>query len=158
MKMLPFKKVLCPTDFSEPSYEALKRAQELALHFSAELCLVHAVDPIPIISAAAAPMSTGASAPRFNIPLYQQELKEMAEKRLQEVIDKKISKELKVRSMVEHGKAAEEIIRVAEEEKVDLIVIATHGETGFRQLVFGSVAEKVVQHASCPVLTIWTPR
>ena len=49
--MLPFKKILHPTDFSEPSYEALKAANELALHFSAELCLVHVVSPIPIAEA-----------------------------------------------------------------------------------------------------------
>jgi nucleotide-binding universal stress UspA family protein len=50
--------------------------------------------------------------------------------------------------------AAHEIVRLANEHAVDLIVIATHGETGWRRLVFGSVAEKVVRLAECPVLTI----
>ena len=45
-------------------------------------------------------------------------------------------------------------MKIAEKEKVDLVVISTHGETGFRHLIFGSVAEKVVRHAQCPVLTI----
>ena len=55
---------------------------------------------------------------------------------------------------VTHGYAAEEIIRAAEAEKADMIVIATHGGTGWQHLIFGSVAEKVVRLASCPVLTI----
>jgi len=55
------------------------------------------------------------------------------------------------------GEAAPEILRIAAAEHVDLIVIASHGETGWHRLVFGSVAEKVVQHAPCPVLTITAP-
>jgi nucleotide-binding universal stress UspA family protein len=55
------------------------------------------------------------------------------------------------------GEAAPEILRMAQKEQVDLIVIATHGLTGWRRLVFGSVAEKVVRQASCPVLTIVAP-
>jgi nucleotide-binding universal stress UspA family protein len=60
--------------------------------------------------------------------------------------------------MVGHGDAAGEIVLIAEKEHVDLIVIATHGWTGLRHLVFGSVAEKVVRLAPCPVLTIRAPR
>jgi universal stress protein A len=55
------------------------------------------------------------------------------------------------------GRAAEEILRIAAAEHMDLIVIASHGESGWRRLVFGSVAEKVVRHAPCPVLTIMAP-
>ena len=55
------------------------------------------------------------------------------------------------------GEAAPEILRIAQEEHVDLIVIASHGETGWRRLVHGSVAEKIVRQAPCPVLTIMAP-
>ncbi len=58
-----------------------------------------------------------------------------------------------VRTIIGHGDAATEIVRIAEKEHADLIVISTHGMTGFRHLVFGSVAEKVVRLAKCPVLT-----
>jgi nucleotide-binding universal stress UspA family protein len=68
-----------------------------------------------------------------------------------------VPKELHVRQIVALGEAADEIIRISEETKADLVVIATHGQTGWRRLVFGSVAEKVVRLAPCPVLTIRAP-
>ncbi|HUV14514.1 MAG TPA: universal stress protein, partial [Acidobacteriota bacterium] len=64
---------------------------------------------------------------------------------------------VKSRTMVSYGDPAKEIVRIAEEESVDLIVIATHGLTGWQHLVFGSVAEKVVRTAKCPVLTVRCP-
>ena len=152
--MLPFKKILCPTDFSQPSYESLKVAEEMALHFSSELYLIHVLAPIPVITAATTPMSAGAPTTSFDVVLYEKELKSSAEKKLEEVTDQRFSKELKTQSFLAYGKAADEIVRIAEKEKLDLIVISTHGETGFRHLIFGSVAEKVVRHAQCPVLTI----
>jgi nucleotide-binding universal stress UspA family protein len=155
--MLPFKKILCPTDFSEPSYEALKAANELALHFSSELYLVHVVAPIPRLSALEAPEVPGGPYD-FNIPLHLEKLEEEANTRLNQVVKEKISKEVQVRSMVVHGRAADEIVRVAEKEKVDLIVIATHGETGWQHFFSGSVTEKVVRIATHPVLTIRAPR
>lgn len=145
--MLPFKKILCPTDFSEPSYEALRLANQLALSFSAKLCLVHVVAPVPVLQAPAAPST-------FNIPAYQQELVESSERSLQKLVKESVAEELEARPIVAYGDEASEIVRIAGEEEVDLIVIATHGHTGFRHLIFGSVAEKVVRLAPCPVLTI----
>lgn len=152
--MLPFKKILCPTDFSKPSYEALKMANELALKFGARLYLLHVTAPVPIITATGTPMTAGIGPSEFNVPFYQQELKTSAEEKLRELIKRKISKKLKVQPLVMHGNAADEIVRTAKKEKIGLIVIATHGETGFRHFIFGSVAEKVVRLAPCPVLTI----
>jgi nucleotide-binding universal stress UspA family protein len=149
MTMLPVKKILCPTDFSEPSYEALAAANELALHFAAELYVVHVVGLVPVASPA--PVD-------FNVPLYQGELEASARKMLQEVIEQKVSNELKVHSIVVLGEAADNIVAITEEEDIDLIVIATHGRTGWRRLIFGSVAEKVIRLAPRPVLTIRAPR
>jgi len=73
--MLPLKKIVCPTDFSEPSFEALQAAVELARHFSAELIVVHVVQPIPVV--AAEHMSPAA----FNVPAYQAEM-ELSSRRL----------------------------------------------------------------------------
>jgi universal stress protein A len=61
---------------------------------------------------------------------------------------------IRSRSVIATGDAADEIVRVANDEAADLIVIATHGLTGWRHLVFGSVAEKVIRHADCPVLVV----
>jgi universal stress protein A len=152
--MLPFKKVLCPTDFSQHSYEALKVANELALKFGARLYLLHVIAPVPIITATGTPMTAGIGPSEFNVPFYQQELKTSAVRKLRELVKRRIPKKLKVQSIVVHGNAADEIVRTAKKEKIGLIVIATHGETGFRHFIFGSVAEKVVRLAPCPVLTI----
>jgi universal stress protein A len=144
--MIPFRKILAPTDFSDPSYGALKSANELALHFGSKLYVVHVVPLIPVT-----PTTTDPAA--FNIPLYQQGLQISYEKLLNEVVDKWVSNKLSVQPKVLHGDAAHEIVRIADEEKIDLIVISTHGETGLSHLIFGSVAEKVVRLAPCPVLT-----
>lgn len=145
--MLPIRKILCPTDFSEPSYEAIKIAGELAYHFGAELCLLHVVPPVPVL-----PMGDGPSA--FDVSLYEQELETASKRTLSEIINHLEWDELRGRLIVLRGNAADEIIRTAREENADLIVIATQGRTGLDRLLFGSVAEKVVRLARCPVLTV----
>jgi nucleotide-binding universal stress UspA family protein/phage host-nuclease inhibitor protein Gam len=147
--MLPFKKILCPTDFSEPSYEAIKAAGELAYHFGSELCIVHVITPVPIL-----PMPMGPEPSAFNVSLYEQELEASSKRSLEEVVNQLESKELKTRLIALRGNPADEIVRTADEENVDLIVIATRGRTGLDRLIFGSVTEKVVRLAKCPVLTV----
>lgn len=148
--MLPLKKILCPTDFSEPSCEAIKEASELALHFASELILIHVVTPIPII-----PVSPGSTV--INLPSYQQELEVYAKNMLRDLVEEKVPKKVQARTEVILGDPANEIVRMADDEKVDVIVIATHGLSGWRRLVFGSVAEKVIRVAHCPVLSIRIP-
>ena len=93
----------------------------------------------------------------FDLPLYQQKLAIHAEKVLKELVSHQVAPEVQTRDLVTTGEAALEILRIAHQEHVDLIVIASHGLTGWRRLVFGSVAEKVVRQATCPVLTIVAP-
>lgn len=151
--MLPFQKILCPTDFSEPALTALKRAEELARHFGAEIIVAHVIPPVPGPHSFPDPQANF----NFDLPLYQQELAIHAEKVLKELVSHQVSPEVRTRDLVTTGEAAPEILRVARQEHVDLIVIASHGLTGWRRLVFGSVAEKVVRQAPCPVLTIMAP-
>jgi nucleotide-binding universal stress UspA family protein len=146
--MLPFKKILCPTDFGEPSYEAIKAAGELAYHFGSELHIVHVIAPVPII-----PVPIGPEPSAFNVTLYEQELEASSKRALEEVVNQLESKEVKTRLIALRGDPADEIVRTADEENIDLIVIATRGRTGLDRLIFGSVAEKVVRLAKCPVLT-----
>ncbi|MBN1103127.1 MAG: universal stress protein [Deltaproteobacteria bacterium] len=152
--MLPIKNILCPTDLSDPSFEALEAACELALHFSSMLIVIHVVPPIPPVTAD--PMSPGT----FNVPPYQQqmELSESAKKVIEERIQQRVPEKVPVHIMVVMGDPADQIVTTAEDEKADLIVIATRGQTGLKRLVFGSVAEKVVRLAAQPVLTIRGPR
>ncbi|HUU39430.1 MAG TPA: universal stress protein [Desulfatiglandales bacterium] len=153
--MLPIKKILFPTDFSEPSYEALKAADELASHFSAELVLIHVVSPVPMYPTPMTP-SDFTSSIGF-VTSYQQEMEVYAKESLDQVVQERVSKGIKSRTRVCLGDAADEIVGTATDENADLIVIATHGLTGWRRFMFGSVAEKVVRLAQCPVLTIREP-
>lgn len=145
--MLPLRKILCPTDFSEPSYKALEAANDLALHFSAALILVYVVPLVIDI-----PTSVD-----FYIPSDIQTAQARAEKALGEVVEKRISEKVKKRTQVVIGDPGDEIVKTAADVNADIIVIATHGLTGWRRLIFGSVAEKVVRLAQCPVLTIQSP-
>lgn len=147
--MLPFKKILWPTDFSEPSLKALEAAEEMARHFFAELHLVHVVPPVPVVIG----QNPGAPTP-FSPEKYEQQLAEAGQHSLKKLSEEKVWEDLKVQHHVARGQPADEIVRVAEEVGADLIVIATHGTTGWRRLVFGSVAGKVVQAADCCVMTI----
>lgn len=144
--MLPIKLILCPTDFSGPACTCVRTASELSEHFGAELLLVNVVPALPNL-----PPDPNYV---FKIPEYEKYLHADAEKHLHEVRQRLVGKNVKVRTQVGHGSAAEEIVLIAKTEGVDLIVISTHGSTGLERWVFGSVAEKVVRLAECPVLTV----
>jgi nucleotide-binding universal stress UspA family protein len=145
--MLPVKKILCPTDFSEPSSEAMKVASEMAAHFESELLLLHVVVPLSVSPEVMV-------MPPVTVPVSGQELEASAKQSLEEIVSRLRSEGLRARFLLLRGNAADEIIRAAEEEQVDQIVIATRGRTGLNRIIFGSVAEKVVRSAKCPVLTI----
>lgn len=146
--MLKMKKILWPTDFSEPSYEAFKVAKEMALQFKAELYLVHVVTPLPPF--APAPKDR----PRFNVSAYVKNLRLSAEESLQEIIDKKVGNTLKAHPIVLQGDAAVQIARVAHKEKVDLIVTSSHGTTGWQRFLLGSVTEKLARISTVPIQII----
>lgn len=154
MPMLPFKKILWPTDFSEPSYRALKAADELASHFSAQLMLLHVIPPVP----GQPPYPDPPVASSITEPLYQQTIALEAEDLLEDLVAQMVGKQVQALTLVVTGDPAEEILRVAREKQADLIIIATHGRTGWRRLAFGSVAEQVVRHSPCPALTIVAPQ
>ena len=82
----------------------------------------------------------------------------LLEKTLKDLTQKKMLKNIPVRTLVISGKPAYEIVNLAAEEKADIIVIATHGESGWQKFLFGSVTEKVIRMAACPVLTIQQPK
>jgi len=148
--MLPIKKICCPTDFSDPSQEALKSACEMAAHFGAELILVHVVTPIPVIPIHDDPTS-------FNLPLYEKEMEQSALKALTKIQQEKVPQNIRSRMTVIQGDPATQIVSLADTENMDLIIIATHGFTGWRKFMFGSVTEKVIRFANCPVLSIRVP-
>jgi nucleotide-binding universal stress UspA family protein len=149
--MFPFRRILVTTDFSEVSLQALPMAVEIAAHFNAELLLVHVL-PVDTSTPWDIPPYADFGLASLPLPEYETQVRQEVERRLAIVAAKQVQG-VKVRTLVGRGDAAAEIGRMATEENADLIVLATHGWTGWRHLVFGSVAEKVLREAPCPVLS-----
>jgi len=145
--VVSFSKILWPTDFSDASRKALPMVNSLAEQFSATVDVLHVLSPAP-------PMASMSGHAALTITEYNNSLEEWARTNVKELIDQEISTEITATPTILMGAAAHEIIRFAEVNDIDLIVIASHGETGLSRLIFGSVAEKVVRLASCPVLTM----
>ena len=112
--------------------------------------MVHVVPPTPVPQ----PSIEGALTPPFDVVSYEEQLREHYRVSLERLRKERLSHKTNVRVRVVTGDPATEIVRLAKEEKSDLIVLPTHGRTGFSHVFFGSVAEKVVRHAECPVLTL----
>lgn len=146
--MLPLKKILAPTDWSEPSFVALEHAIELASHFDAELCLLHVVPFLP-----ATPPDLAVAFVAITDVASDAERLDEAMRLLREVAER-VPPGLKVLYEVKMGYADKEITSLAAAGNFDLLVIATHGLSGWRHLVFGSVAEAIVRQSSCPVLIV----
>jgi nucleotide-binding universal stress UspA family protein len=138
--------ILSPLDFSDFSMQALEVAQDIAKRYGSELVLTHVVPVIPKLEGHADIFTEGE---------YENQLIASAKQRLTDIVAKLQQAGIKARSTVSlSNDPAMEIIRVAESEKVDLIVIATHGVTGWRRLAFGSVTDKLVRTASCSILVL----
>jgi nucleotide-binding universal stress UspA family protein len=145
--MLPLRKIVCPTDFSDPAREAARVAAELASHFGAEMLLLHVVVPGSAVPPAM-------EVPPVNLPLTEQELEVSARQSLEEMVGRLQAQGLRAGFRILRGNEAEEIVQAAEQEQAELIAIGTRGRTGLEYLLFGSVAKKVVRLAKCPVLTV----
>ncbi len=148
--MPDYKRVLCPVDFSEPSQTGLKEAIDMASRFSAELIVLHVVPPVPVT---AFPQVS----PAFDVGSYRTELTKSADEKLAKLVKERVPETVRVRPLAAMGEPAYQIIETAQSEDVDLIVLATHGESGWHRFLFGSVAEMVVRKATCPVMTIPKP-
>jgi nucleotide-binding universal stress UspA family protein len=142
-------RILVPVDFSPSSRAALESAADLAQHFGAAIHLVHVV-----------PMFPSTTLPDF-IPetKFIEEATKEAERHFAAVIKDLTGKGIKVSSSVEVGDdVSSAILETVEREKADMVVISTHGLTGWHPLVFGSIAEKVMKLVACPVLLLRTPK
>jgi nucleotide-binding universal stress UspA family protein len=140
------QRILAPTDFSELSKQGLTSAQELAEAFGAKLLLLHVVEPPPYPVEGIVPSHLGAT--------LLDDLERQASNDLAQMLSETHGSKVEVTRRVVVGIPYRKIVEVAEEEKSDLIVMTTHGRTGLSHLVMGSVTEKIVRTAPCPVLTI----
>jgi nucleotide-binding universal stress UspA family protein len=129
---------MVPVDFSETSASALPYAAELAARFRAEVILIHVTEP-PL-----------ASLDFTYVPL--EETNRAAEEMLSYIQRETFSDDIQTRAVIRSGTPFDEITRAAARERADLIVLTTRGWTGLKHVLLGSTAERIVRHASCPVL------
>lgn len=142
--MIELKKILIPTDFSEPSQAATQYAVELARKFGAQLHLLNVIeDPVVYM-----PMFESYALPP------KEDFENFAKTRLDNWILDEDKEGLDLVTHWVHGNPFVDILRYAKQEDVDLIVVGTHGRSFTAHLLLGSVAEKVVRKAPCPVLTV----
>jgi nucleotide-binding universal stress UspA family protein len=145
------KKILCPTDFSENSEHALQYALTLATLSQAELRLFHVVEPITY------PQSTQLFEPVLDEVELMMKMEAAFQTQLEDQVSALKDEYPKITGKLVRGNTFLEIIRVARDDDVDMIVMGTHGRTGLAHVLIGSVAEKVVREAPCPVLTVKHP-
>ena len=141
--------MVCAVDFSEYSDYALQYAIDLAGVFNAELKLVHVVE-LPFL-----PSYSLAGVPDLSLPVEQVE--ENAREHMEELVKECSKKDERVSGDLRTGAPFLEIISYAREVDADMIVVGTHGRSGLSHMLIGSVAEKIVRKAPCPVLTVKHP-
>ena len=145
------RSILLPTDFSDCANYALSFAASFARQAGAKIICVHVIEPIvPTVG------YTGMTEP---LPLadISEQLEDSAASELPKIAECEECAGLELEEVIVHGDAAAEIVRVAKERGVDLIVISSHGRTGLGRILFGSTAEEIVRHAPCPVLVVKPP-
>jgi nucleotide-binding universal stress UspA family protein len=143
--MIDIKQILCPIDFSEFSRHALDYAVGMARWYGASLRLLHVHHVLPVASTVPEMIPSMALTPAC----HQQLLRS-----LEGIAANAGADAVALTLEVAEGLPAHEIVRAARQADVDLVVVGTHGRSGFAHLVLGSVAERVLRTASCPVLTI----
>jgi nucleotide-binding universal stress UspA family protein len=145
---MKLQKILVPVDFSESSRAALDYAAMFAARFGAEVTVLHVVEPVPL----AVPFAVGPMPDPGSLTMSM-EMENSAKEGLERFLAPP-APELNAQRKVTMGPPAEEILRIAEGDGVDLVVMGTHGRRGLARLLMGSVASEVVKRASCPVMTV----
>lgn len=147
--MPKIERILCPTDFSDFSDRAYDYGLSLARHYKAELYLLHVVRPVIV------------GYPEYAVPdsvsEFYGELREYAEEQLREFAKVHASGGVQAKVLVHEGVVTESILDFARENSIDMIVMGTHGRRGVQRLTVGSVTERVMRKASCPVLVVRRP-
>ena len=135
----PWTHILVPLDFSECSRSVLRYAVDFARQWSAALTLVHVTELTPYERA---------------IPEFRREIRAEAQAKLKALIRAEVPDGIACDAVVRTGRPFAEIVSMAATDAVDVVFIGTHGRTGLKHLLLGSVAERVVRHALCPVLVV----
>jgi nucleotide-binding universal stress UspA family protein len=148
--MIKFKRILFPTDFSPAAVHALDYAISLALEHEATLVLLHVIEDIGFAS----PFTLSS----FPVNLeYQHGMEGQAKVELRKAVAAQLKRQLEIQERLAQGKPFVEIVRIAKEEAVDLIVIPTRSKPDPKHTHLGSTSEHVVRLAPCPVLVVRHP-
>ncbi len=142
------KRILVPIDFSPDSMSALTYAGEFAAMFKAELVLLHVIEPIYYAT------PTDMYAVSANVTTLLEEQRRMAEEQFKRIGAQLHKKRQRFRALIKTGSPSHVITDMAKRQRGDMIIMATHGRTGLAHMFMGSVAERVVRTAACPVLTV----
>ncbi|MDR4499428.1 MAG: universal stress protein [Candidatus Scalindua sp.] len=142
--MISLKKILCPIDHSDCSKEALKYAVSFALRNEAVLYLLHVIDI----------RTFDENLDTITKQIADESSINNLKKKLLECVPEEIRSDMKIEAIVVQGIPFVEIIKTAKDNEVDMLVLGTHGRTGLAHMMLGSVSEKVVRKAPCPVLTV----
>ncbi|OHB89473.1 MAG: hypothetical protein A3D13_04550 [Planctomycetes bacterium RIFCSPHIGHO2_02_FULL_40_12] len=142
--MITLKKILCPIDHSDCSKEALRYAVSFAMKDEAKLYLLHVIDI----------RSFDESIDAMSKQIPDDETLKQLKTKLLDCIPEEIRSDMDVEAIVVQGIPFAEIISTARKKNIDMVVIGSHGRTGLAHVLIGSVAEKVVRKAPCPVLTV----
>jgi nucleotide-binding universal stress UspA family protein len=148
-KKLPrmeLRKILVPVDFSDCAEHGLNYARSLAYRFGAELVLVNSVAPAYYVS--------NDEYARYDLPQLAQQAEAAARRQLQNLVERTEGNGVHVRTRLEIGHPGQQICDRAEDLGIDLVVMSSHGRTGFKHVFLGSTAEYVVRHAPCSVLVV----
>ena len=147
---MEIKKILFATDFSEGSINALPYAVDIAMRHGAKIYAVHVIFDMT--------KAAGWYVPHASAEEVYADLEKSARKQLEKTFSEDMRKFKDFENVLLRGTPYEEITKFAEANKIDLIVLATHGRTGIDRLIFGSTAEQVVRYAPCPVLSVRLPQ
>jgi nucleotide-binding universal stress UspA family protein len=147
---MEIKSILFPTDFSEGSAEALKYAVEFANRYGAKLYVLHVIYDVA--------KASGWYVPHVSMDAIYKDIQEGARKELDNFGVNELGGIKNVERIVQTGVPYQEIMNCAVKNKIDMIIIGTHGRTGIDRILFGSTAAQVVRNAPCPVLTVRIPK
>jgi nucleotide-binding universal stress UspA family protein len=151
--MIVLKRLLVPTDFSEPSAIALHYAKAFAQNFHASLHILHVIEEKTL---AYGELISGALPP-LDLPHILEQIEKGVRDRLDQVLTEAERERFQAELVTVVGSPFLEIVRYAKAQDIDLIVMGTHGRGPVAHLLMGSVAERVVRKAPCPVLTVRHP-
>jgi nucleotide-binding universal stress UspA family protein len=146
---MEIKRILFPTDISEGSAHAVPFVTDLTKHYGAKLYIIHVMYDVA--------RATGWYVPHISMDELYRDIETNARKEIEKCCVEELRGYKNIEYRIVRGVPHEEILKFAEENTIDLIIMGTHSRRGLDRVIFGSTAERVVRHAPCPVLTVGYP-